>query len=120
MKSSTIKCILVACTFLLLTACSKSSSSYGGNTPPPSGSTSNKVSIVNMSFSPSQTTVKKGTTITWTNNDYMTHTVTADANSFNSSNLNNGTTFSFTFNTTGTFNYHCSIHPGMTGSVIVK
>ena len=73
-----------------------------------------------MSFSASSITVTKGTTVTWTNKDNMTHTVTADDNSFDSGNIGNGGTFSFTFNNTGSFAYHCSIHPAMTGSVTVK
>lgn len=73
-----------------------------------------------MSFAAAVTTVTKGTTVTWTNNDNMMHTVTANDNSFNSGNLTTGGTYSFTFNSTGTFNYHCSIHSGMTGSVVVK
>ena len=73
-----------------------------------------------MSFSASAITVTKGTTVTWTNNDNMTHTVTADDNSFDSGNIGNGGTFSFTFKNTGSFAYHCNIHPSMTGSVTVK
>jgi plastocyanin len=123
MKSNIQKGILAVCTILLFLCCSKSNSdpSYG-NTPPPSGGNNNgnNVSIDNMSFGPSSITVTKGTTVIWTNNAYTTHTVTADDNSFNSGNLSYGGTFSYKFNNTGTFNYHCSIHSGMTGSVVVK
>ena len=73
-----------------------------------------------MSFVASSTTVTKGTTVTWTNNDYTTHTVTADDNSFSSGNLNQGDAYSYTFDSIGTFKYHCSIHTVMTGSVVVK
>lgn len=73
-----------------------------------------------MAFAPSSTTVVKGTKVTWTNNDAMTHTVTADDNSFTSGNLNKGDTYSHTFGAAGTISYHCQIHPGMKASVAVK
>jgi plastocyanin len=122
MKRDIFKAIIALCTVLFFLCCSKSSSdsSYGNSTQPPSGSSDrNTISIANMSFGPS-TTVTKGTTVTWTNNDYTPHTVTADNNSFNSGNLSYGSTFSHTFSNSGTFKYHCSIHTGMTGSVVVK
>jgi plastocyanin len=104
-----------------------SSSNTSTNNPQPSSNSSNnqaqstdKVSIANMSFSPADITVKKGATVTWTNNDSITHTVTADSgNTFDSGNLEPGKTFSHTFNDTGTFAYHCNIHPNMTGKVTV-
>ena len=76
--------------------------------------------IQNFQFSPSTLTVKKGTKVTWTNNDGASHTVTADQGSGPASSpLGQGDTYSYTFNTVGTFNYHCSIHPSMHGSVVV-
>lgn len=79
------------------------------------------VTIDNFAFSPAAITVKKGTTVTWTNNDSTTHTVTETdgQNGPQSSNLATGKSYSFTYNTVGTFKYHCSIHPSMTGSVTV-
>src|SRR4051812_23652479 len=96
MKGNILKGALITCTVLLFMSCSKNSSSYGSNTPP-SGGTSNKISISDMSFVASSTTVTKGTTVTWTNNDYTMHTVTADDNSFGSGNLNQGDAYSYTF-----------------------
>ncbi len=79
-----------------------------------------KVSISDFSFSPVAITVKKGTTVTWTNNDSISHTVTSDTeHGPNSSTVSSGQTYSFTFNDEGTFNYHCSIHPQMQGTVTV-
>ena len=116
-----VKLIMV---FLLLasaTSCSKSSSTTT-NTMGTTGttSTSNEVSIVNMSFSASTTKISAGITVTWTNNDNVAHTVTADDNSFTSGNLNKGDQFSHTFGTAGTVPYHCKIHPDMTATVIVN
>ncbi|MDP4271302.1 MAG: cupredoxin family copper-binding protein [Bacteroidota bacterium] len=94
---------------LLLGACSKSSEPG-----------QNEVFIQNMSFNPSSLTVAQGTTVTWTNKESVTHTVTSNTSIFNSGSLSNGGTFSYKFNTVGTFPYHCSIHSGMTGTIIVK
>lgn len=77
------------------------------------------VTIAGMAFSPATITVKKGTSVTWTNNDSVSHTVTGNNGGPNSSTLGNGQSYSFTFNTTGTFKYICAIHPSMTGTVIV-
>ena len=87
-------------------------------TPTPPTSTS-EVMIHNFSFLPQTITVAKGTTVTWTNMDNATHTVTSNTGLFNSGNLGTGSTFRFTFNTPGTYTYHCSIHGSMTGTVIV-
>ena len=84
------------------------------------GGGANAVSIANFAFSPASITVKVGDSVTWTNNDSTTHTVTADDNSFSSGDLAPGATFSFTFSKAGTFAYHCSIHPSMTGTVVVQ
>jgi plastocyanin len=78
-----------------------------------------KVSIADMSFSPSTITVKKGTTVTWTNNDSVTHNVTAGNNGFTSGNLVPGKQFNFTFDKAGTFSYTCTLHPSMKGTVTV-
>jgi len=78
------------------------------------------VSIKNFAFDPATITVKVGDTVTWTNNDSMDHSVTADGNQFDSGNLASGKTFSFTFKTAGTVGYHCSIHPNMKATVTVQ
>ncbi len=86
--------------------------------PPPSGAKS--VTISDFAFTPASITIAKGSSVTWTNNGPSTHTVTAGDGSFNSGNLPSGGKFSHTFSTTGTFAYHCAIHPQMTGSVVVQ
>ncbi len=87
------------------------------NTTPTTG---NSVSIANLSFSPSTLSVAVGTTVTWTNNDNVVHTVTSDTGVFNSPDLSPGQTFTYTFNTTGSFAYHCSKHTYMKGTVTAK
>jgi plastocyanin len=103
---------------LILTACSSGNGTTTAATSSPvSGS---DVYLVNLAFSPATLTVKVGTTITWTNNDSMTHTVTSDNGVFDSGNLAPGQTFSYTFNNAGTFTYHCVIHTYMKGTIIVQ
>lgn len=95
-----------------------SSSNNSGSTP---SSLSYQVSIANFAFSPSAISVKKGTKVTWTNNDSTAHTVTeSDGKTGPDSQLiNPGSSYSFTYSSTGTFNYHCTIHSTMTGTVTV-
>ncbi|TSE01699.1 amidase [Skermania sp. ID1734] len=78
-----------------------------------------KVQIDNFMFSPATLTVPVGTTVTWTNHDEEPHTVVATDGSFRSTALGSGATFAFTFTTTGNFDYVCSIHPFMHGTVVV-
>jgi plastocyanin len=77
------------------------------------------VAIKNFAFSPNQMNVKAGTEMTWTNNDNVPHTVTSDSGAFESGTLRPGGAFSFVFKTSGTFSYHCAIHPSMTATVVV-
>lgn len=84
------------------------------------GSSGNTVSISGYAFNPASLTVSTGTTVTWTNNDSVTHNITSDTGAFSSSDLGPGQTYSYTFNQAGTFAYHCSIHTSMHGTVTVK
>lgn len=79
------------------------------------------VKISDFAFSPASITVKKGDTVTWTNEDNVAHTVTESDNQDGpkSDELQKGDTFTFTFNDAGTFKYKCSLHPSMTGTVTV-
>jgi len=105
-----MKKIIVAFAFFtfLLTGCQKDESG------------TNEV-ILNMNkFSPSSITVSSGTTITWTNKESVTHTVTSNTALFESGNMGKNDKFTYTFSTVGTFPYHCKFHGGMTGTVIVE
>jgi plastocyanin len=77
--------------------------------------------IKNFAFSPQTITVAKNTKVVWTNNDTTTHTVTGDNGNDpgNSPSIPPGGTFSYLFDTAGTYTYHCSIHPSMTGTIVV-
>ena len=78
------------------------------------------VAISNFAFSPGSVTIAPGDTVTWTNNDGVTHTVTADDGTWESAGLVNGQTYTRQFNATGDYAYHCSPHPSMTGTVHVS
>ena len=78
-----------------------------------------RVEIQAHGFSAPALTVKPGTTVTWTNRDDDAHTVTSVANAFRSPGLDTGETFSYTFTRAGTYEYFCSLHPLMTGKVVV-
>lgn len=78
------------------------------------------VRIDNFTFKDPIVTVKVGTTVTWTNGDDIPHTVVAKDGAFKSKVLDTGDHFSFTFAKAGQFGYYCSLHPHMTGTVVVK
>lgn len=78
------------------------------------------VDIKSFAFAPAAINVAAGTTVTWTNDDSVAHTVTADDSSFNSGNLDPGKSFSHTFTTAGTIAYHCNYHANMHGTITVK
>lgn len=107
-------------------SCSKSSMANmtgtgGGGSGAGSGTPgANEVFIQGMAFSPSTITVTAGTTVTWTNKDAVTHNVTSSPALFSSGSMGNGATYSFIFANKGTYNYSCTIHPTMTGTVVVN
>ena len=76
--------------------------------------------LTTTAFSPNPITVKVGDSVTWTNNDSVAHTSTANNSAWNSGLINPGGSFKTTFSTAGSFVYHCSIHPGMVGTVTVQ
>ena len=79
-----------------------------------------QVVMKDLAFDPASVTIKAGESVTWTNQDSMNHTVVADSGEFKSGELANQATFSFTFDTAGTYAYHCSIHPSMKATVVVE
>ena len=96
------------------------SSSVSTNTTAPSATS--EVSIEDMAFTQASITVKKGTTVTWTNKDSVQHSVAPDSETseFKEGDLlSKGQSYKVTFNTPGTYSYHCTPHPSMKGSVTV-
>jgi plastocyanin len=78
------------------------------------------VTIAGFAFTPATVTIQVGDSVTWTNEDSAPHTATAGDGSFDTGQLANGASGTATFDTAGTFAYVCSIHPQMTGSVVVE
>ena len=81
------------------------------------------ITIKNFAFDPSTLTVKTGTVVTWVNQDAAPHTIVSDTGSlvaFSSDSLPTGASYNVTFTTPGTYTYHCSIHPSMTGTIVVQ
>ena len=79
-----------------------------------------EVQIDQFAFAPQRVTVKAGTTLIWINDDDIPHTVTSSNKSFKSNALDTKDKFSFTFTTPGTYEYFCSLHPHMTGTIVVE
>jgi plastocyanin len=78
------------------------------------------VKIDNFSFGPQSITVSPGTKVTWTNRDDIPHTVVSTEGVFKSKVMDTDESFSFTFDKPGSYPYFCSVHPKMTGTVVVK
>lgn len=81
---------------------------------------STRIMVKNFAFSPVPLVVPAGTTVTWTNMDDEPHTAVSDTGAFRSGALDTKESFSFKFDRPGTYHFTCSIHPSMTGTVIVK
>src|SRR5689334_18888965 len=79
-----------------------------------------QVKIDNFTFAPPTITVAAGTSVKWTNRDDIPHNIVSDDKSFKSKVLDTNDEFSYTFTQPGTYSYFCSIHPKMTGKVIVQ
>ena len=124
---TSLRLSLLAIVSVLMAACG-GYSSPSPMTPSPAPATSNTpVSIpVNArtlgtgAFNPNPLTVPVGTTVRWTNNDTIAHDATSNTSVWASGNLAPGATFDFRFQSAGTFPYHCTIHPGMTGTIVVQ
>lgn len=103
--------VLVATAVLMSTAAAMTKAA------PPSAAA---VQIDNFTFKAPVLTVTPGTTVTWTNSDDIPHTVVSKDRVFKSKVLDTGDSFSFTFAKPGQFGYYCSLHPHMTGTIVVK
>jgi plastocyanin len=79
-----------------------------------------EVKIDNFSFGPAALTISAGTTVTWINRDDIPHTVVSPDKVFKSKVLDTDEKFSFTFDKPGEYGYFCSVHPKMTGKVVVQ
>ena len=120
--------IAVVSGFLMFAiACGGGSSPAPAPSPTPTPTATSAVSIPkgaaslgNRAYTPDQLTVASGTTVTWMNTDSVSHTSTSDVSGWDSGIVAPGKQFSFTFQSAGTFSYHCAIHPGMVGKITVR
>jgi len=103
---------LVVATFLIV-SCYKSKSSYN------STAGTSRITITSSAYTPASLTVVSGSTVTWTNNDNTIHTVTTEDGTINSGDIAPGSTFSKTFMTTGTYNYHDTHNTTIMGVLVV-
>lgn len=119
---------------ILLTACNgankdNANSTATSNTPaaggivPASAASSvetQQIEIENYAFKPAQLTVPVGAKVSWVNKDKIAHTATSNDKRFDSGLIGANSDFSYTFTAPGTYAYHCTPHPRMTGQIIVK
>ena len=129
---SSLRLSLLTIVSILLVACGggSSSSTMTPTTPTPTpapatGSTPvsipmNARTLGASAFNPSPLTIAAGTTVRWTNDDAIAHDSTSNTNVWASGNMGPGAHFDFTFQAAGTYPYHCTIHSGMTGTVVVQ
>ena len=117
MRTSVCIAGLLATVMVLTLLLSAGSPGRSVNTAEPASA---EVKVDNFSFGPATLTVAVGTTVTWTNRDDIPHTIVSTDKVFKSKVLDTDEKFSFTFSKAGTYPYFCSIHPKMTGSVVVQ
>jgi plastocyanin len=103
-----------------LTACSQPAAPSGGGTSGGTPSASAQIVLKNIAVSPQQVTIAVGGTVTFVNQDSTDHRMVDDGGAYDSGMLAPGADFKQTFAKAGTFPFHCSIHPTMTGTIIVK
>jgi plastocyanin len=110
--------ILGLAAVMLFSSCGDDVNEPDNNETPPA----NQVWMRNNTFIPAVLTVAPGTEVTWVNKDGVLHTTTSSSSPslFDSGNLNRDQTFSYTFDSTGSYAYLCRLHAGMVGTVIVQ
>jgi len=114
--------VLLLITAMLLISCMPETPTESPEVPKETGEA--VVTMQNLSFEPAELIISAGTTVTWTNEDNVGHTVTAGTigspTGLFDENVPAGASLSYTFDEPGTYDYYCSIHPGMDGTVIVE
>jgi len=117
--------LILALCFAACGGYSSPSAPSTGPTSAPAGSTtvtipSGASTQTTTAFGQNPMTVAVGTTVSWLNDDSITHTSSADGNQWSSGNIAPGSRFNFTFASAGRFTYHCQIHPNMVGTIVVQ
>jgi plastocyanin len=122
MLSRVITTVLWTAGVALLAACESSKAITGGTSGGGLGGTTSTVTISGFAYQPSTDTVAVNTTVKWTNQDTAPHTATSDAGSgsWDTGSLATSASGSHQFTTTGSFSYHCTAHPSMHGTIVVR
>jgi hypothetical protein len=103
-----------------LAGCGGDGGGGGPTTPPLPPVNPNTVIMQDNSFNPATRTVSVGTTVRWVNNGSLAHNTISDTGVWTSANVNPGADFQHTFGTAGSFPYRCTLHAGMTGTIVVQ
>ena len=120
MKSS-CKCVYAVSVLAIFVAATGFLGKAPGREEATSSAATAQIKIDNFAFSPTELKVSAGTTIEWINRDDIPHTVVSDdKTTFKSKALDTDDKFSYTFTKPGTYSYFCSVHPNMTGKIIVQ
>ena len=127
LRHLTTSLVATAAVVAPIAGCGNSDASGSAQSPPTASPQSGRnagaatVRISDFKFTPGALTVKQGARIIVMNHDTTAHTATADnGNSFDTGNIHSGSSATFTLSKVGTYSYHCSIHPFMHGTVIVR
>jgi plastocyanin len=112
-----MRAILLAQLVLVLSALAGCSD--GSTSDNPSGDQNATVTVKDFNFNPTTVNVLKGSTVTWTNEGQMEHSVTGDDDSWGAGDIEAGEDVTYTFEHTGGHPYHCKYHPAMTGTINV-
>jgi plastocyanin len=122
-----VRLSLIVASLLFGVACHSSSMATTPTQPTPTPASTTNASIVSgartlgsNAYSPNPINVPVGTTVVWTNNDSISHNTTASGGLWASGTMAPGAQYSFKFTTAGTFQYVCTFHPGMVGTVNVQ
>lgn len=103
------------------TATSNASTSIATSSPSPSASAASQTVVIQgFSFQPASITIQTGASVTWQNDDPVSHQIVSNTNAFSSPVLNTGGGYTHVFDQAGTYPYHCGIHPYMTGLITVQ
>jgi plastocyanin len=105
---------------VVLVGCSATVAPSGGSSSTGTPKTTAQVTLRNIAIQPATVTIAVGGTVTWVNQDPMTHNLADDAGNWGSGPMASGKSYSHQFSKAGTFPYHCTIHPSMTGEIVVK
>ena len=108
-----------------VTACSNDNTTPTSPSPSPNPTVTISIvagarTLTTTAYSPNPMTVANGTTVMWVNNDTSTHNSTADSGAFATGSIAPGASATATLRTAGTFAYHCTLHPGMVGTLVVQ